>query len=427
MRTTLIRLATLSAAVISLAVAYRYAPGVKPSPVEPLVHVLQNTDDVALQRDVLRGMHEALHGRRKVVAPAAWSAVYPKLSASTDPEVREKTLALAVLFGDSRALADVRRAVADPHAEPGWRRFALRTLVDSRSPDAASVLTGALGDSVLRGAAIRGLAATNDVGVPPAILAVYRQLTDSEKSDAVATLASRPAYAMALLAAVERGEVPRRDLSAYTARQLLAMQDGKLTERLTAVWGAVRPPAKEKAARLARYKAVATSSAVRDGDRVHGRQLFAKMCATCHTLFDDGARIGPDLTGSQRANPEYVLSKVLDPSAVVARDYQVTMVLTKAGRTVTGLVKEEDEKTLALQTANELVRVAKSDVDERTKLPQSMMPEGLLNDHSDKEVCDLLAYLAGNGQVLLPKTTQDPRGDGPETASSPKSQLQPSK
>ena len=117
---------------------------------------------------------------------------------------------------------------------------------------------------------------------------------------------------------------------------------------------------------------------------------------------EDGANIGPDLTGSQRANPEYVLAKVLDPNAVVPHDYQVTFVTTTSGRVVAGIVKAETDKVLTLQTQNEVVRLPKSDVEERRLSSLSMMPEGLLTQLKDAEVRDLLAYLAGPGQVALP-------------------------
>jgi putative heme-binding domain-containing protein len=398
----------LPAAVVALLfVAGFWAAGLadqpKHSPLLPLVRLLATSADVGVQRDVLTGMVEAFQGRRSVAAPAGWPDVYRMLSASPDVDVRQKGLILSVLFDDPRALADLRAAVADSHGQADWRQFSLQTLVDKRPADLPAVLRSVIDDQALRGPAIRGLAACNDPGTAETILSRYEQLTDSERSDSVATLASRPQYALALLDAIERGRVPRRDLSSFTARQLVAMKNPKLTERLTAVWGTVRPPSQEKNTLLARYKAVATPDALRTGDRNHGRQLFAKMCANCHTLFDAGARIGPELTGSQRANPEYVLSKVLDPSAVVTNAYRVTLLVTKSGRTITGIIKEENDKTLAVQTANELVRLPKSDVEERTQLPQSMMPEGLLNDRSDAEIRDLLAYLAGNTQVPLPK------------------------
>src|SRR5262249_42042245 len=98
----------------------------------------------------------------------------------------------------------------------------------------------------------------------------------------------------------------------------------------------------------------------------------------------------------------YVLENLLDPSAVVGRDYQVTLVQTRDGRLITGIVTQENDQVLTLQTQNETVRVPKNEIDERQKSPVSMMPEGLLDKLSNEEVRDLVAYLAGPGQVALP-------------------------
>jgi putative membrane-bound dehydrogenase-like protein len=369
--------------------------------IEPLVRLLVETNDGAVRRDVLAGLYEAYQGRSGLSLPAGWADVRHKLAKNETTEVREKVLLLSVLFGDKEAVAALRATVGDAKADEATRRTALQTLVEAKAAD-LPLLRDLLADRALRGPALRALAGFNDASVPPLILKQYATLTDAEKADAVATLASRPAYAMALLDAMGQGKVDRRDLSAFTARQLLALNDKALAEKLTKVWGAIRKP-QDKSEQLYRYQAVAAPDALKKADRAHGRQVFAKTCATCHTLFGEGAKIGPDLTGSQRANPEYVLTKVLDPSAVVAQDYQVTVVTTKSGRTLTGLVKEEDATTLALQTQNEVIRVAKADIDERKKSPVSMMPEGLLAPLSDAEVRDLIAYLAGAEQVPPPK------------------------
>jgi putative membrane-bound dehydrogenase-like protein len=369
--------------------------------IEPLVRLLAATEDEAVRRDVLAGLYEAYQGRPGLSLPAGWEDVRRKLAKSETAEVREKVLLLSVLFGDKDAVAALRTTVGDARADETARRTALQTLVEAKAAD-LPLLRGLLDDRALRGPAIRALAGFEDASVPRLILKHYAGLTESEKADAVATLASRRGYALALLDAMGQGKVDRRDLSAFTARQLLALNDSVLTEKLTRVWGAVRKP-QDRSEQLYRYLAVAAPDALKKADRAHGRQVFAKTCATCHTLFGEGTKIGPDLTGSQRANPEYVLTKVLDPSAVVAQDYQVTVVTTKGGRTLTGLVKEEDARTLLLQTQNEQIRVAKEDIDERAKSPTSMMPEGLLAPLSDAEVRDLIAYLAGAEQVPLPK------------------------
>jgi putative heme-binding domain-containing protein len=87
----------------------------------------------------------------------------------------------------------------------------------------------------------------------------------------------------------------------------------------------------------------------------------------------------------------------------VARDYLMTVVTTTDGRSLSGIVKEENDKILVLQTATQAVRIAKSDIEERTRSNQSLMPEAMLTPLSEKEVRDLIAYLAGPDQVPLPK------------------------
>ncbi len=366
----------------------------------PLVKLL---DDANVQRDVLRGMYEALQGRR-LQAPEGWAGAKMLLADSLDAEVRQKTLMLSVLFGDKEAVASLRKTVADTSAKDDARRTALQTLVEVHAPELDMLLRDLLADKVLRGPALRGLAAYKDAEIPKLILKCYADFTDAEKADAINTLASRSEYALVLLDAVDKNQVPRRDITAFTARHLLAYNNKALTEKVNQVWGSLRPPAQEKTAQLARYKSLVPPDALKKADRSHGRLVFSKTCATCHTLFNDGGKIGPDLTGSQRANPDYVFAKVLDPSAVVSRDYQMTVLDLKSGRSISGLVKSETGQTVTMQTQNEVVLVNKNDIDERKKSSQSMMPDGLFAMLSDADVRDLIAYLAGAEQVELPPT-----------------------
>jgi putative heme-binding domain-containing protein len=154
---------------------------------------------------------------------------------------------------------------------------------------------------------------------------------------------------------------------------------------------------------LAKYKSLVPPDALAKADRSHGRALFVKSCANCHVLFGEGGKIGPDLTGSQRTNADYLLTKILDPNAVVAKDFQMTIIETTSGRVLNGIVVKENEQTLTVQTQNEAITLPKSDIQERKKSDLSMMPEGQLGMLSDVEIRDLIAYLAGPGQVPLPK------------------------
>jgi hypothetical protein len=102
--------------------------------------------------------------------------------------------------------------MTDKKEAPAARQKALQTLVFLQKPELAPLLQEQLADPVVRGPALRGLAAFADEKTPGLILGAFSTFTEEEKSDAVHTLASRPAYALALLDAVERGQVPRTDV-----------------------------------------------------------------------------------------------------------------------------------------------------------------------------------------------------------------------
>ena len=137
------------------------------------------------------------------------------------------------------------------------------------------------------------------------------------------------------------------------------------------------------------------------GNAGRGRALFQKNCASCHTLFGEGRQVGPDLTGAQRTDLDYILINVMDPSALVGHAYRVTIVELKDGRVINGIVKSEDSNTLVLQTATDRVVIAIRDIEDRQQQSVSMMPEGLLNRLSIQEVRDLVKYLGIPEQVPL--------------------------
>jgi putative heme-binding domain-containing protein len=216
-------------------------------------------------------------------------------------------------------------------------------------------------------------------------------------------LASRPGYALALLDAIDKGQVPRTDVSAFTVRQMQALKDKAVNERITKMWGVVRRTSADKRAQMSEYQALLTPAYLNEADRSRGRLLFRQTCASCHVLFGQGGQVGPELTGSQRMNLDYLLENILDPSALVPSEYQVTVLVLKDGRVIAGIVKSDADKVLKVQTEKELLLVPAGDVEERQKSSQSMMPEGLLAKLKSEEVRDLIAYLRSPEQVPLPK------------------------
>jgi putative heme-binding domain-containing protein len=370
---------------------------------QTMYQAMDKSDNAALHRDVLRGLQEGLKGRRQVLEPRDWKDLFPKLIASPLPEVRERALALAVQFGDERAFTLLRKIVPDREQPLKERENALKTLLFQQKADLVPILHHLLEDSDLRGPAIRGLAAFDDPQTPMFLLKNYPKWNAAEKSDAIQTLSARSKYALALLDAIDAKAIPRADLTSYTIRQLQALKSKEVTDKLTKVVGEIRPASEEKTKLMAKYKADLKPDTLKKANLPNGRALFAKSCANCHRLFGEGGDIGPDLTGSQRTNLDYVLENVLDPSAIVAKEYQVTVIETKAGRTLSGIIKKESDAAVTVQLQNELVVVPKGDIESRLQTKVSMMPEGILEGLRLEEVRDLVAYLASPVQVSLKK------------------------
>jgi putative membrane-bound dehydrogenase-like protein len=366
-----------------------------------VVSALRTAGDPIRER-YLVGAHEGLRGRKHVSRPKNWLEEFKQLVARPDPDVVENALLLSLDLEDPTAIATLRSIVEDRKSPPVMRQRILAALVERRVPGLAADLHSLLDDAGLRGQALRALAAFNDPGTPEIVLRRYPGFSQSERDDAVATLASRPAWAITLLEAIPRGPVSRRDVNASIARQLLAFGDRKIAERLEAAWGKVQPTSRRKAELMGRYKATLAASPDGPPDASRGRAVYNRTCLQCHKMYDAGGDVGPDLTGSDRANADYILENVLDPSAAVSHDYTVTNVATMDGRLVSGIIREQTGASLVLQTANERIVISREDVEAIKPSETSMMPEGLLERLSPQELRDLFAYLASKNQVSSP-------------------------
>lgn len=358
--------------------------------------------DANIQSELLAGIVEGFEGRRSVTMPASWSAAYATLQKSDDPTVVECSLQLALIFDDPAALAALRTVAVDQQADGAARNRAIHALVAKRSGDVASLLVQLTRDAVTRRAAIRGLAEYEHPDTPGVLLKDYATYDAATRQDVLQTLASRLTWATKLMDAIEASLVPRSDLTAYTARQLHSLKNEGLNARMNAVWGELRATPAEKAKLIASFKNRLTVESLQKADRAAGRVIFQKTCANCHRLYDAGGKIGPDITGSQRTNLDYLLQTLIDPSAAVAKDYQVQIFETSAGRVISGVVVSESKTAVTIQTINEQVVVPIGEIADRALSPVSMMPDGMLQTLKTDQVRNLLAYLMGPQQVPLP-------------------------
>ncbi len=378
-----------------------------PAPIEDLLTRAASGEDPALRADILRGLAEGLLGWRKAPRPAAWPAFSARLAGSDDPSTRDRLRDLDVLFGDGRALDGLKRLALEDKADLESRKSALRALIEARPPDLRAICETLLRVRFLNATAAGGLALFDDPAIGKTLAASYRSFHPSERPAVVDALASRPAFARALLDQMAAGSIPRADVSAYQARQIRSLGDPSLARQLAETWGEVRDSAADKKAAIGRIKARLTPEALARADLARGRSLFNKACASCHKLYGHGGEIGPDLTGSGRENLDYLLENVVDPSAVVNADFRMSVVAMVDGRVLTGLVRPRSDRTLTLQSPTEALTLERKEVERVDPSPLSLMPEGLLDPMAEDEVRDLLAYLQHRTQVPLPEAAKE--------------------
>jgi putative heme-binding domain-containing protein len=205
------------------------------------------------------------------------------------------------------------------------------------------------------------------------------------------------------MAAIDKGEVKANELPADIVRQLRAHGKKDINAKLDKVWGVSRSTPEAKLKEIAKYKKLLQAKPNKPVNLSRGRALYQRTCAQCHKLYGEGGEIGPDITGSNRNNLDYLLTNMLDPNAEIPNDYRTTILRTRDNRILVGVVRRSEGQSVTMATPAEVVTVAKSDVASIEQQNFSMMPEGLVLAFKQDELRDLIDYLRGTSQVPLPK------------------------
>src|SRR5262249_36643765 len=141
--------------------------------------------------------------------------------------------------------------------------------------------------------------------------------------------------------------------------------------------------------------------AQRRGNAEHGRQLLAAsvtselQCLKCHTIRGVGGAVGPDLSViGKKASRENLFESILYPSKAIADQYVTWNVETTKGLTLSGLLVEETADHVTLRDANgKDTRVARNDIDSKTKSPTSLMPTNVVVHLTPADLVDVAEYL----------------------------------
>ena len=349
-------------------------------------------------RQPARGNGKGVHRRTARAAP-------PELAGPlADLWKRDKRglplIRFALRVGSREAHARALELVAGRTASEGDRLAFIEAIGEAAQPESVPVLLGLIGGAEskrVQAAALAALEGFAQERIAVTLLEKYPRLDPDLRTRLRDLLCSRKAWAVALLKAVDDGRMPAKELAADQVQRIALHNDPALWDLLGRHWGTVRAATpKELHDRIVEVGNLLYVKA--DRHPANGRRLFTQHCAICHKLFGEGTALGPDLTGADRRNRDFLLTSVIDPSAAIRGEYVAQVVATTDGRTLIGLIADSTPQGVTLVDAkNQRTFVRRDRIESMTPSPVSLMPEKLLDNLNHDEIRDLFSYLQSDG------------------------------
>ncbi len=139
-----------------------------------------------------------------------------------------------------------------------------------------------------------------------------------------------------------------------------------------------------------------------EGSAAAGESIYRRanlQCIQCHAIGPGGGVVGPNLIslgGSSQL--DYIIESLIDPSAKLKEGYTTLSVLTDEGKLVSGIIIGRDEKAVRLRLADGTETQIAAEAIEQEMPGKSLMPTGVLDELSEKELVDLVAFMSSLGR-----------------------------
>lgn len=221
---------------------------------------------------------------------------------------------------------------------------------------------------------------------------VINTKTPEEKQAAVITLGHLPLENSQkalenLLQKMENGNLPP-EIRLELAEAINATNSEPLKTRLSKVYSQVSADSLQ-----ASYQ-----DALFGGDPTRGENIVFRhqvaQCMKCHSYDDYGGNAGPRLNGiGGKLSREQILEALIDPGKRLSPGFGVVSLDLKEGKTISGILQEENDISVALKVGNKPDTVIhKADIVKRINAPSSM-PD-MKSYLSKREIRDLVSFLS---------------------------------
>ncbi len=277
---------------------------------------------------------------------------------------------------------------------PQARAAAVRVVADEREflPTAAEILKKAATDEHprVRAEAIRGLSFFPTPDAMEAVLVAFEKSPGDYwvKYLTECSLAANPG---AWQGSFLKGELVKAHPQAKGLLEgiLASSKAGAAAVPHLAVLLALEPQPAE-----ARNKAMQALAGLK-GNPDNGKQVFLRSCIACHKVGSDGADFGPKLDDVGKRLVKFkIVESIIDPNAEVDKKYLSTRIDTVDGKSISGLIVSEDAKQVVIFDGKEKKTIPVDDIEKRTTLKQSSMPEGQAGAMAPSEFLDLVEFLS---------------------------------
>jgi putative heme-binding domain-containing protein len=341
---------------------------------------------------LLRGMDEGLRGDAVAAVPPALKTRIAKL---WDTRAHDSTLVrVALRLGHGPAADAALATLADASVPEAERRQLVSLCAEQSLAAAVPVLLERLRaeqSEAFRSEVLNALQRFKDDRIAETLLAEWPRLGAKLRASAAGILATRPEWSHALLTAVDAGAVKREQIAPAHVLAIRQLADPRHTPLIDKHWGRLGQTSEQKQRDIERIRAIITKG---KGSPEKGRALFQMSCGACHMLHGEGGKIGPDLSGYERDNLDFLLPAIVDPNLGIREEFTSFVLATTDGQTLTGYLTENQPQSVTiLDLAQNKVLIPRERIKTLTASPVSLMPESLLAAYTDEQLRDLFAWV----------------------------------
>ncbi|MEM1359880.1 MAG: dehydrogenase, partial [Bacteroidota bacterium] len=213
------------------------------------------------------------------------------------------------------------------------------------------------------------------------------------RAAALSLFSSRADWAISFLKLIyDKRAIKKTEVPLEVVRQFKLMGNEQINTMVDALWPSVQiASSADKAATALRIKEALAAGM---GTMSAGKPIYQKVCGNCHRLGEEGRNIGPDLTGYDRRDLNYLVLNIVDPNADIREGYVNYLVEKKDGQALFGTLVDRSDAALTLRALNGFeTTLAQSEIAVLEAQSTSLMPERIIEPLSDQEIRDLFAYL----------------------------------